>query len=104
MHEVCNLSVSSQLYEAHQRDCKERTDLRNMLYIVVETLLRVRKYEPFVLPLSYNPNDDYWKVITEPMDLSTIKSRITAEEYPTASLFIQDITLVLMVGDGQGYL
>lgn len=102
MHKVCDFYVPAQLYDAYHRDCKELTDLRKVLYPVVEALLRVRKYEPFALPLSHNPNDDYWKVITEPVDLSTIKSRIVAEEYPTASLFIQDISLVLTVGDRQG--
>lgn len=90
--------MPSQLYDAYQRDCRECTSLRNVLYIAVEELMRVRKYELFALPLSYDSHHDYWRLVTEPMDLSTIRSRITAEEYPTAALFVNDITLILTVG------
>lgn len=55
----------------------------------------------FALPLSLDPRHAYWSKITKPVDLATMTTRITAQEYLTPDMFLEDIKLIQIVSARQ---
>ncbi|EPE10429.1 histone acetyltransferase gcn5 [Ophiostoma piceae UAMH 11346] len=49
---------------------------------------------PFLVPVSKDDVADYYDVILEPMDLSTMESKLEADQYPNPEDFIYDAKLV----------
>lgn len=85
---------SSQLYMAHKHDSEQLSNLRAAMRQVVVEVIKISRYEPFAIPYSLDRHHPCWNRIKEPVDLSTILSRIDAHEYSTETLFLQDISLI----------
>lgn len=49
---------------------------------------------PFLHPVSREDVADYYEVIKEPMDLSTMESKLEREEYSTPEEFVKDANLI----------
>ena len=49
---------------------------------------------PFLVPVSKDDVADYYDVILEPMDLSTMESKLEADQYPNPEDFIYDAKLI----------
>uniref|UniRef100_A0A8C5CF40 Uncharacterized protein n=1 Tax=Gadus morhua TaxID=8049 RepID=A0A8C5CF40_GADMO len=50
---------------------------------------------PFLLPVDQRSVPGYRKVIRRPMDLSTIRGRVSSNQYPDTEAFLSDLALVL---------
>eukprot|EP00111_Clytia_hemisphaerica_P018767 TCONS_00055493-protein len=69
-------------------------ELRLYLRGVTWKLLADRKYKEFSKPVDPDEVDDYFQVITTPMDLSTVMTRINAHHYNSCTHYLQDIDLI----------
>ncbi|EOO00871.1 putative histone acetyltransferase gcn5 protein [Phaeoacremonium minimum UCRPA7] len=49
---------------------------------------------PFLVPVNKDDVADYYDVIKEPMDLSTMESKLEADQYPTPEEFTKDAKLI----------
>jgi histone acetyltransferase len=49
---------------------------------------------PFLQPVNKDEVHDYYEVITEPMDLATMESKLDADQYATPEDFVRDAKLV----------
>ncbi|KAJ2905710.1 Bromodomain-containing protein [Zalerion maritima] len=49
---------------------------------------------PFLVPVNKDEVADYYDVIKEPMDLSTMEQKLEADQYPTPEDFVKDARLV----------
>lgn len=49
---------------------------------------------PFVVPVNRDEVQDYYEVIKEPMDLSTMEQKLEMDQYPSPEDFIKDAMLI----------
>lgn len=75
---------------AHKHD---RDELANLWVAMRQVVVKMSRYEQFAIPYSLNYHP-CWNRIKEPVGFSTILSRIDAQKYLTATLFMQDISLI----------
>lgn len=88
--------------ELSQEECQkliemEEVTLRELrLYLrgVTWKLLADRKFKEFSKPVDPEEVDDYLQVIKEPMDLSTVMTRINSHHYNSCAHFLKDIDLI----------
>lgn len=64
-----------------------------MRHILVELNAHASAW-PFVAPVNANDVPDYYTVITNPMDLSTMESKLENNQYNTVDDLVQDAQLV----------
>ncbi|XP_058687202.1 ATPase family AAA domain-containing protein 2 isoform X1 [Poecile atricapillus] len=69
-------------------------ELRIYLRDVTHRLVIDRRFRAFTKPVDPEEVPDYNAVIKEPMDLSTVLSKIDMHQYPTARDFLKDIDLI----------
>lgn len=82
---------SKKLVETEEATLRE---LRLFLRQVVWKLLADRKFKEFSKPVDLGEVDDYLEVIKQPMDLSTVLTRINAHHYHTCAHFLDDVNLI----------
>uniref|UniRef100_A0A8U7M3A0 ATPase family AAA domain-containing protein 2 n=1 Tax=Corvus moneduloides TaxID=1196302 RepID=A0A8U7M3A0_CORMO len=88
-----------QLTEEEIRQLEEQEEdtlreLRIYLRDVTHRLVIDRRFRAFTKPVDPEEVPDYNAVIKQPMDLSTVLSKIDTHQYPTARDFLQDIDLI----------
>ncbi|EJP65839.1 Histone acetyltransferase GCN5 [Beauveria bassiana D1-5] len=66
----------------------------NQLLHLLNDLQNHNSAWPFLVPVNRDDVADYYDVIKEPMDFSTMESKLEADQYPTPEEFIKDATLV----------
>ncbi|TQV96396.1 hypothetical protein V2A60_003195 [Cordyceps javanica] len=66
----------------------------NQLLHLLNDLQNHNSAWPFLVPVNRDDVADYYDVIKEPMDLSTMENKLEADQYPTPEEFIKDATLV----------
>uniref|UniRef100_A0A8C9MY83 ATPase family AAA domain-containing protein 2 n=1 Tax=Serinus canaria TaxID=9135 RepID=A0A8C9MY83_SERCA len=69
-------------------------ELRIYLRDVTHRLVIDRRFRAFTKPVDPQEVPDYNAVIKQPMDLSTVLSKIDMHQYPTARDFLKDIDLI----------
>ncbi|XP_009995966.1 PREDICTED: ATPase family AAA domain-containing protein 2 [Chaetura pelagica] len=88
-----------QLTEAEERQLEEQEEdtlreLRIFLRDVTHRLAIDRRFRAFTKPVDPEEVPDYDTVIKQPMDLSTVLSKIDLHQYLTAGDFLKDIDLI----------
>ncbi|KAJ6790070.1 hypothetical protein PWT90_06911 [Aphanocladium album] len=66
----------------------------NQLLHLLNDLQNHNSAWPFLVPVNRDDVADYYDVIKEPMDLSTMENKLEADQYATPEDFIKDATLV----------
>ncbi|CAK7224285.1 histone acetyltransferase [Sporothrix bragantina] len=66
----------------------------NQLLHLLNDLQNHQSAWPFLIPVSREDVADYYEVIKEPMDLSTMESKLEADQYATPEDFIHDAKLI----------
>ncbi|KAL1902680.1 histone acetyltransferase [Sporothrix stenoceras] len=66
----------------------------NQLLHLLNDLQNHQSAWPFLIPVSRDDVADYYEVIKEPMDLSTMESKLEADQYATPEDFIHDAKLI----------
>ncbi|KIH90048.1 histone acetyltransferase [Sporothrix brasiliensis 5110] len=66
----------------------------NQLLHLLNDLQNHQSAWPFLVPVSRDDVADYYDVIKEPMDLSTMESKLEADQYATPEDFIHDAKLI----------
>ncbi|XP_065670723.1 ATPase family AAA domain-containing protein 2 isoform X3 [Hydra vulgaris] len=69
--------------------------LRIFLRQVTWKLLADRKFKEFSKPVDLEEVNDYLEVIKEPMDLSTVMTRINSHYYESCAHYLKDIDLIM---------
>ncbi|KAJ7395163.1 ATPase family AAA domain-containing protein 2 isoform X2 [Pitangus sulphuratus] len=88
-----------ELTEEEMRQVEEQEEdtlreLRIYLRDVTHRLVIDRRFRAFTKPVDPEEVPDYNAVIKQPMDLSTVLSKIDTHQYPTARDFLKDIDLI----------
>uniref|UniRef100_A0A803VW78 ATPase family AAA domain-containing protein 2 n=1 Tax=Ficedula albicollis TaxID=59894 RepID=A0A803VW78_FICAL len=88
-----------QLTEEEMKQLEEQEEdtlreLRIYLRDVTHRLVIDRRFRAFTKPVDPEEVPDYNAVIKQPMDLSTVLSKIDMHQYPTARDFLKDIDLI----------
>ncbi|XP_060688732.1 transcription initiation factor TFIID subunit 1 isoform X2 [Hemiscyllium ocellatum] len=63
--------------------------------IVTQKMMAVQDSWPFHHPVNKKFVPDYYKVITNPMDLETVRKNISKHKYHNREVFLQDVELIL---------
>ncbi|EJT68190.1 histone acetyltransferase GCN5 [Gaeumannomyces tritici R3-111a-1] len=66
----------------------------NQLLHLLNDLQNHQSAWPFLVPVSKDDVADYYDVIKEPMDLSTMETKLEVDQYPTPEDFIRDAKLI----------
>ncbi|TPX09271.1 uncharacterized protein E0L32_009463 [Thyridium curvatum] len=66
----------------------------NQLLHLLNDLQNHQSAWPFLVPVNKDDVADYYEVIKEPMDLSTMESKLEADQYATPEDFIRDAKLI----------
>ncbi|CAK7236521.1 histone acetyltransferase [Sporothrix curviconia] len=66
----------------------------NQLLHLLNDLQNHQSAWPFLVPVNRDDVADYYEVIKEPMDLSTMESKLEADQYTTPEDFIHDAKLI----------
>ncbi|CAD5221527.1 unnamed protein product [Bursaphelenchus okinawaensis] len=82
------LKALEKSYEIMQRQ------LRIFLRDILAKLIRDRRFNVFNLPVNTEDAEDYYEIITNPMCLSDMMSKIDQKRYNNAREFLDDITLI----------
>ncbi|KAJ8268337.1 hypothetical protein COCON_G00135090 [Conger conger] len=69
-------------------------ELRLFLRSVTDRLTLDKRFKAFTKPVDVQEVPDYLTVIKQPMDLSTVLSKIDLHKYVTVNEFIQDVDLI----------
>jgi len=83
---------SKRLVESEETTLRE---LRLFLRSITWKLLHERKFKEFSKPVDLEEVDDYLAVVTEPMDLSTMMTRINAHHYNSCAHYLTDVDLIV---------
>ncbi|KAM6968046.1 ATPase family AAA domain-containing protein 2 [Aplochiton taeniatus] len=88
-----------QLTEKEQQRLEEQEEdtlreLRLFLRNVTERLCQDKRFKAFTKPVDLAEVPDYGEVIQQPMDLSTVLSRIDLHKYTTVKEFLHNVDLV----------
>ena len=79
--------------EEKERNCLR--ELRTFFRASLSELLKQRRLSIFSRPVDPEMVPDYYDIITNPMDLETMRLKVDEEKYPTYSSFLKDIKLIL---------
>lgn len=69
--------------------------LNNALEVVVQRLLEMPESELFRVPVDATTVPNYYLIVKQPMDLSTIRRKIEAKEYDSMREFVKDLELIV---------
>ncbi|KAL3674492.1 hypothetical protein V7S43_000440 [Phytophthora oleae] len=69
--------------------------LNNALEVVVQRLLEMPESELFRVPVDSTTVQNYYQIVKQPMDLSTIRRKIEAKEYDSMREFVKDLELIV---------
>ncbi|GMF14947.1 unnamed protein product [Phytophthora lilii] len=69
--------------------------LNNALEMVVQRLLEMPESELFRVPVDAATVRNYYQIVKQPMDLSTIRRKIEAKEYDSMREFVKDLELIV---------
>jgi transcription initiation factor TFIID subunit 1 len=69
--------------------------LNNALEMVVQRLLDMPESELFRVPVDANTVRNYYQIVKQPMDLSSIRRKIEAKEYDSMREFVKDLELIV---------
>ncbi|KAF1777742.1 Ubiquitin specific protease domain [Phytophthora cactorum] len=69
--------------------------VNNALEMVVQRLLEMPESEIFREPVDANTVQNYYQIVKQPMDLSTIRRKIEAKEYDSMREFVKDLELIV---------
>ncbi|KAL1259935.1 hypothetical protein QQF64_010512 [Cirrhinus molitorella] len=69
-------------------------ELRLFLRDVTNRLAQDKRFKAFTKPVDTEEVPDYTTVIKQPMDLSTVLSKIDLHKYDTVAAFLQDVDLI----------
>eukprot|EP00644_Phytophthora_capsici_P006175 jgi/Phyca11/569296/estExt2_Genewise1.C_PHYCAscaffold_320110 len=69
--------------------------LNNALEVVVQRLLEMPESELFRVPVDATTVQNYYQIVKQPMDLSTIRRKIEAKEYDSMREFVKDLELIV---------
>ncbi|KAG0338514.1 ATPase AAA domain-containing protein 2B [Podila humilis] len=70
-------------------------ELRISLRSIVDELFKERKFKPFFRPVEAEENVDYYDIVKNPMDLTTINDKINNHLYLEVNEFLEDIDLIV---------
>jgi len=80
------------LFESEEHTLRE---LRQFLRQCTWKLIADRKYKEFSRPVDLEEVRDYLEVVTTPMDLSTMMTRINSHVYTSTAHYLSDIDLIM---------
>lgn len=80
--------------KAYEEDQATLRILRMSLRWVLDRLLQTRRWESFYEPVDPSEDPQYWKIVKQPMDLSTLLSRVDQRRYSTPAQFLADVALI----------
>ncbi|XP_026084340.1 ATPase family AAA domain-containing protein 2-like isoform X1 [Carassius auratus] len=88
-----------QLSEQEQQKLEEQEEdtlreLRLFLRDVTNRLAQDKRFKAFTKPVDTEEVPDYTTVIKQPMDLSTVLSKIDLHKYQTVAAYLQDVDLI----------
>ncbi|KAL0171452.1 hypothetical protein M9458_031763, partial [Cirrhinus mrigala] len=69
-------------------------ELRLFLRDVTNRLAQDKRFKAFTKPVDTEEVPDYTTVIKQPMDLSTVLSKIDLHKYETVAAYLQDVDLI----------
>ncbi|OWZ16632.1 Transcription initiation factor TFIID subunit 1 [Phytophthora megakarya] len=69
--------------------------VNNALEVVVQRLLEMPESELFRVPVDADTVRNYYQIVKQPMDLSTIRRKIEAKEYDSMREFVKDLELIV---------
>ncbi|TDH69084.1 hypothetical protein CCR75_009745 [Bremia lactucae] len=69
--------------------------LNHALDMIVQRLLEMPESEIFRAPVDATAVHNYYQIVKQPMDLSTIQSKIEAKEYDSMREFVKDLELIV---------
>ncbi|CAF0999548.1 unnamed protein product [Didymodactylos carnosus] len=69
-------------------------DAKKKLLNLIEQLLTHKMAWPFQNPVDVKDVPNYYKIIKDPMDLTTLKSKVLASKYKTVCDFIRDVNKI----------
>jgi SpoVK/Ycf46/Vps4 family AAA+-type ATPase len=79
------------IYEEDQATLRT---LRMSLRWVLDRLFQTRRWESFYEPVDPSEDPQYWEIVKQPMDLSTLLSRVDQRRYSTPAQFLADVALI----------
>lgn len=78
----------------------QETPRKSKLYEITRPLLTELQNHasswPFLQPVNKNEVPDYYDVIKEPMDLSTVDDRVESERYVNLNEFVHDVRMIIL--------
>lgn len=86
--------TDNEIRKLRQHEEATLRELRLFLRDVLNKLARDRKFQIFAKRVDENEVPDYYEIITKPMDLGTIMSKIDLHHYQTVAEFLADIELI----------
>jgi SpoVK/Ycf46/Vps4 family AAA+-type ATPase len=78
----------------YEEDQSTFRTLRMSLRWVLDRLLQARRWEAYYEPVDPEEDPKYWEIVTQPMDLSTLLSRVDQRRYSTPAQFLADVALI----------
>ncbi|KAG7381585.1 hypothetical protein PHYPSEUDO_005825 [Phytophthora pseudosyringae] len=79
----------------HSRSRMPVEHLNNALEVVVKRLLEMPESELFRVPVDASTVHNYYQIVKQPMDLSSIHRKIEAKEYDSMREFVKDLELIV---------
>ncbi|KAM8794611.1 ATPase family AAA domain-containing protein 2-like [Eudromia elegans] len=86
--------TQEEMQQIEEQEEESLRELRIFLRDVTHRLTTDRRFKAFTKPVDLDEVPDYTTVIKQPMDLSTIASKIDLHQYLTAGDFLKDIDLI----------
>ncbi|KAM8809272.1 ATPase family AAA domain-containing protein 2-like [Eudromia elegans] len=86
--------TQEEMQQIEEQEEESLRELRIFLRDVTHRLTTDRRFKAFTKPVDLAEVPDYTTVIKQPMDLSTITSKIDLHQYLTAGDFLKDIDLI----------
>ncbi len=68
----------------------------SILEKICEEVMRLEAAAPFLTPVSTKLVKDYARIVSRPMDLRTIKKKLTQQEYVTKDEFKADVKQIVI--------
>lgn len=79
----------------HTMEGKDDPEAKVIYLNTLDKLLKSEHSAIFTGPVDANLYPDYYKIITQPMDLAEIRRKVEANEYPTPQFFHNDIRKII---------
>ncbi|KAM8795469.1 ATPase family AAA domain-containing protein 2-like [Eudromia elegans] len=86
--------TQQEMQQIEEQEEESLRELRIFLRDVTHRLTTDRRFKAFTKPVDLDEVPDYTTVIKQPMDLSTITSKIDLHQYLTAGDFLKDIDVI----------